>query len=399
MSSSHTRLSLRARRLLWLVLGAGLAARVAIAFATDAALVDHDSLELVRGVVTADPLDLYAGVEGDDRWPYPPGYVPAILGAHAAAEVTGLGFIPLIRLVPVGADIGLALLVQHLLGLRGAAERTRLAAAAMVGLGPIFVGVSGYQGQIDAVAILPGLAAFAVWERGGPGRALAAGLLIGAGGAVKTVPLVLVLALLPWCRSPREAAALVGAAAAVPLALLAPYLATGFGDVLDHLSYRGFPGLGGLSMLAQPEFPLLAFADDPLRTNAVTDALIDAGGVLPLVALGLAGALLLRFRPPPLQGAIVLVLVLWVFGVNFFLQYLVWGIPFLLAAGELRRALQVQLLALPALAVFYLEPTTEWVIWAAYTVPVAGLWALAAAMLVARTRAFASRPRSTPSAP
>jgi Glycosyltransferase family 87 len=385
--------------MLWLVLGVGLAARVAIAFATDAALVDHESLDLVRGVVTADPLDLYEGVEGEDRWPYPPGYLPAILGAHAVAEITGAGFIEIARLVPIATDVGLALLVQHLLGMRGATERTRVAAAAAVALGPIFVGVSAYQAQIDSVAILPALAAFVAWERGGPGRALAAGLLLGAGGAVKTVPLALVLALLPWCRSPREAATLVGAAAAVPLALLAPYLAIGFGDVVDHLSYRGFPGLGGLSMLAQPEFPLLAFAGDPLRPNAVTDALIDAGGVLPIVALIAVGALLLRFRPPPLAGAIVVVLVLWVFGVNFFLQYLVWGLPFLLAAAELRRAVQIQLLALPALAVFYLEPSTEWVIWALYTAPVAGLWALSAAMLAARTRAFASRPRSSPSGP
>jgi hypothetical protein len=399
VSASVTALSLRARRLLWLLLGAGLAARVVVAFLTDANLVDHASLDLVRGVVTADPLDLYEGVEGEDRWPYPPGYLPAILGAHSVAELTGAGFIEIARLVPATADIGLAFLVQHVLGLRGASDRTRLAAAGVVALGPLFIGVSGYQGQIDSVAMLPALAAFAVWEHGGSRRALAAGLLLGAGGAVKTVPLVLVLALLPWCRSPREAVTLVVAAAAVPLALLAPYLAIGFSDVVDHLGYRGFPGLGGLSMLAQPEFPLLAFAGDPLEPNALTDLLIDAGGILPVLGVAAAGAILLRFRPDPLQGAIVLVLVLWVFGVNFFLQYLIWGLPLLLAAGELRRAIQIQAVALPALAVFYLEPSTEWVIWALYTLPVAALWALAAAMLVARTRAFASRPRSTPSVP
>ena len=142
MSSSGTTLSLRARRVLWLVLGVGLAARVAIAFATEAALVDHESLDLVRGVVTADPLDLYEGVEGEDRWPYPPGYVPAIALAHLVAEVTGAGFIPVARLVPVAADIGVAVLVQHLLGMRGAAERTRVGAAAAVALGPVLVGVS-----------------------------------------------------------------------------------------------------------------------------------------------------------------------------------------------------------------------------------------------------------------
>jgi hypothetical protein len=361
--------------------------------------VDHESIELVRGVVTADPLDLYEGVEGEDRWPYPPGYLPAILGAHGLAELSGIGFIPVVRLVPTLTDLGLALAVQHLLGLRGASERTRLAAAASVALGPLFIGVAAYQAQIDSVAILPALAALIVWTRDDPRRALGAGLLIGIGAAVKTVPLVMLLALLPSCRSRREAVTLVAAAVAVPLLLLAPYLAIGAGDVLDHLSYRGFPGLGGISMLAQPELALLPLSGRGVEPNGATDLLLDVGGAIPALALAAAAVLLLRFRPPPLEAAILVWLVLWVFGVNFFLQYLVWGIPFLLAAGEIRRAAAFQLLVIPPLVVTYFDVTREWAIWAFYTLPVAAIWALAAAMLVTRARAFASRPLSTPSAP
>ena len=380
---------------MWLLIGAGLIARVVAAFASGEGLADHESLHLVRGVVTGDPLDLYGGLEGEDRWPYPPGYVPAILGAHGFAELTGLGFIPLIRLAPIASDLGLALLVQHLLGLRGASERARVAATAAVALGPVFMGVSSYQAQIDSLAILPALAALMVWERDGPRRALLAGLLIGAGGSVKTIPLVVVLALLPWCRSPREAVTLVAAAAAVPLALLAPYLAIDAGDVLDHLSYRGFAGLGGISLLVQPELPLLPISGNGFEPNAATDLLLDAGGVLPLLALAATAAFLLRFRPPPLEAAILIWLVLWVFGVNFFLQYLVWGLPFLLVAGDLRRVVQIQLLAVPALAVFYLEVDADWAVWVFYTPPVVAIWALSVAMLVSRARASAFRPRST----
>jgi hypothetical protein len=212
---------------------------------------------------------------------------------------------------------------------------------------------------------------------------------------VKTIPLVMVLALLPWCRSPREALTLVTAAAAVPLALLAPYLAIDAGDVLDHLSYRGFAGLGGISLLVQPELPLLPLAGNGFAPNAATELLLDAGGVLPLVALAAAAAFLLRHRPPPLEAAILIWLVVWVFGVNFFLQYLVWGLPFLLVAGELRRVVQFQLLALPPLAIVYLEVSAEWAVWVFYSAPVVALWALSCAMLVARVRASASRPRST----
>ena len=257
--------------------------------------------------------------------------------------------------------------------------------------------MAGYQGQIDAVAILPALAAFVVWQRGGPNRALAAGLLIGLGGSVKSVPLLLALALLPSVRNPREAITLLGAAAAVPLALLAPFLAVSPEAVWNHLTYRGFPGLGGLSLLVQPDLPLFWQAGHDYAPNAATDALIDGGGVVVAIGLIAAAALLARFRPEPLDAAVLLWLVVWLAGVNFFIQYLVWGLPFLLARGELRAAAAIQLLAGPALLVLYLDATGEALIWTVYTGPMIALWVLWALLLGARVRRYAAAmPKATP---
>ncbi|HEX8066656.1 MAG TPA: glycosyltransferase 87 family protein [Thermoleophilaceae bacterium] len=393
-----TALSLRGRRLLWAIVGAGTLVRLAIAFATDTSFIDLESFAIVRDALDRAPLDLYSNVEGT-RWPYPPGYLPVVAGLDALASATTIDFLHLVRVVPSLADAGLAVIVQHLLGRRGASERARLAAAGAVALGPVFVGVAAYQGQIDSVAILPALAAFAVWERGGPRRALAAGLLIGAGGAVKTVPLLMLVALAPSARSRREATGLAAAALAVPLAALAPFLAGGAGDVLDHFRYRGFPGLGGLSLVVQPDLPLYWLAGHDYDPNAATRALLDAGGAIVAVALAATAAAVARLRPHPVDAAILLWLAVWLLGLNFFLQYLVWGLPFLLARGHLRRAVAIQLLAAPALLVIYLDASREWLVWALYTVPLIALWGLTAAAFASGARGAAATAGYAPAMP
>lgn len=371
------------------MIGAGLLARLIVAALAGTDTDDLHSFDIVRTAVREDPLHLYEDVP-DLRWPYPPGYLPVVAAFAGIASATGIDFLHLLRLGPIAADVGIALLVQHLLGMRGADERTRLAGAALVMLGPVFFGVSAYQGQIDSVAILPALAAFVVWQRGGPSRALGAGLLIGLGGSVKTVPLLMLLALAPSVRSPRELVTLVTAAAAVPLAMLAPFLAVDPGAVYDHLTYRGFPGLGGLSLVVQPDYVLFWQAGHAAPSGAGTDFLLDYGGVVAAAGLIAAAAVLARFRPEPLDAAVIVWFAVWLLGVNFFIQYLVWGLPFLLARGELRRALAIQLLAAPALLLLYVDVSEEWLLWALYTTPMIALWAFVAVLLARRLRGYAA---------
>ncbi len=134
----------------------------------------------------------------------------------------------MIRVPSILADAAIAWIVQEWLERTGRSHQERLLAAGLISLGPAFITIAGYHGQFDAVAILPGALAVSLWSSDdSPHRALTAGLLIGLGGALKTVPLLLVLALLPTARSRREALTLLLAPALPVVLSLAPFAIAG----------------------------------------------------------------------------------------------------------------------------------------------------------------------------
>jgi hypothetical protein len=389
----------RLRLLLWLLLGAGVAIRLVLAFTTDGQVYDLHSYAVVNSALHHDALRVYHQVDDYStppygRWPYPPGFFPAILAIASVSHHLGIAFTSLIRVPAILADAAIAWLVADYLGQRGASPRAALAAAALVALGPSFIAISGFHGQLDAVAILPAVAAVWLWDRtDAEWRPYAAGALIGAGTAVKLVPLLMVLALLPACRSWREAAGLTATAVALPLAVAAPWLiADGPGKELMY-RYRGGPGLGGLSLVTGPALPLAAFGAGHARIGAVTQALYDHSRWIVGGALAAVAALALRFRPDPAHVAVLVWLAVWVFGVTFFLQYVVWGLPFLLMAGRLRAALVVQLALVAPTVITYAPGVSAWEVWTFYTVPMIALWAVAAIALVGLAlRLVRSRP-------
>lgn len=360
----------RFRIALWALIALGVAAGAIIALSTRGDPYDMESFGLVRAALRRGPLEPYAlfAQQGIVRWPYPPAYFPWISVSGALAG-HGLSFGFLVRVPSILADAALAWLVQDFLGSRGAGARTRLLAAGLVALGPSFLVISGYHGQFDALAILPGVLAVSLWERREqwPSRALAAGVLIGVGGALKSVPLLLLLALLPSVRSRREALTLL-AAAALPLVLaFAPFAVAGKLPSPHVLTYRGLPGAGGLSLLAQPDLSLATLGISPTRLSAPSDALVRYGGLLigaGLLAVAAVGA---RSRARALPLAVLLWLAVYAFGVNFFFQYALWGLPFFLMAGYVREVLVVQAVLLPASLIFYARPWHRPIVAIAYT--------------------------------
>ena len=380
------------RRTFWLLVAAGLVARLVLAFASRGADFDIDSFAIVRDALRDDPLHVYDAVnEGFYRWPYPPAYLPWIATAGWLHDTVGGSFAGWLKLPAVLADAGIAWLVWRLLELRGATERVRLAGAALVMFGPTFLMISSYHGQIDAAAILPALAAMYVWERGGERRALWAGLLVGVGGAVKIVPLAMLLPLVVCARSRREAAWVVGAASAVMLVVLAPWLLADFGATVDSLKNRGFPGLGGVSLILNPDLTDAALRGTVPDNTGLIEFLNRHGWLFPVLALVATAVLLWKRRPPVLEAALIVWLVLMVFGVNFALQYAVWGLPFLLATGRLRSALALQLVLLPAGIVFYMAPWQSSAAVGVYYAAMAAAWVLLVGLLVACVREVAGR--------
>ena len=401
----------RYRTLLWLVLAAGVLVRLVLAFTTDGVRPDLESFRVVEDALDAAPGQVYTIANSQPpfvRWPYPPGFLPAILGADGVAALTSLDFLSVIRIPSILADAAIAWVVQDFLGRRGHEQRTRLAAAALVALGPSFVAVSGFHGQIDAVAILPAALALAAWERvEGPARPYVAGLLLGLGGSIKTVPLFLVLALLPTARSWREGIRLAASAALVPLAALAPFLIADGTDLLRVFRYNGAPGLGGLSLVAQPDLAPAWFDVGDARVNGVSQTLFDASRTITAVALAAAAVLLLMTRAPAPLAAVVLWLTVYVFGVTFFMQYMVWGLPFFLMAGYVRQVLVLEAVLLPPVLVTYMGASEAWEVWVFYVVPMAVVWAgmvlalawLARGLLRGRPRGPPHRPDPAPAVP
>jgi hypothetical protein len=384
---------------------AGVAIRLVLAVATDGSEFDMGSLRMVDEALRHDPLDLYgalnvrlhdAGVDFTNfRWPYPPAFFPWILGSTSIEARTGLSFHAAIELPSIAADAALAWLAYAYAGGRGAAESTRLAAAAAIALGPVFIAISGHADQIDSLAILPVVVAVLVWERRTSMRGvLVAGLLVGLGAAIKTVPLVLLLALLPTVRSRREAGVLIAAAVAVPLAMLAPFAVADPHGVARLADYRGAPGVGGLSLVIQPGLAGLWLEDVTRTLSAPSRQLFEHGSLVTIAALIAVGVTLLRLRTPPRVAAVVVCLALYVFGAGFFFQYLVWGLPFIVLCGWIRWAVLLQAAVLAPLLLFYMRPwESDWPE-AVYVPLMIGVWLAMIAALVNLLRGQATRARA-----
>ena len=391
-------LSRSARRSLLALIGCGVLMRLAWVAQTGGLPFDMDSVRSVATALLDHPLSLYSDLnpEREYHWPYPPGYFPWVLASHGLDGAGILGFRAAIVLPAIAADAGLAWLVQAGLGRTGASERVRLGGAALVALGPAFALISGYHGQIDAVAILPAVAALLVWERGGSRRAMAAGLLIGAGASIKTAPGLMLLALLPTAVSRREAVTLAAAAVALPLAALAPWLVADGDGVVRALGYGGIPGQGGLTLLADPGLTRYWVENDrAVGPNGLVTFLSGHGSVLTAAALLAAGALAARRRMEPRHAAVLMWLTFYVLGTGFAFQYAIWGLPFLILAGRLRWAAALQAGLLVPMLVYYLGPFRADALLPVYWLLMAAVWAgLAAALAVTvaarrRTRATA----------
>ena len=389
----------RSQKLALLVAG-GLLLRLWWALTTPGLTFDIDSYVLVGRALAHDPLHVYgvANPPGAFRWPYPPGYLPWLAISHWAAAHGVLPFRLIVVAPAIVADGALALLVWAGLGSAGRSEGERLAGAALVAIGPSFALTSGLHGQIDAVAILPCVAALLVWERGGARRALVAGLLVGLGAAFKTPAGLTGLALLVTVRSRREALMLCGMACAVPLVLFAPFAVADPSGVARGLRYQGVPGLGGLSLFVQPGFARV-FLESQLATqpSAALRWLQHDGGAIVLAGLAALAVVARRRRLGARDAAALLWTGFLVVDTSFAFQYVVSVVPFLLLAGRGRGAAWLQgVLVIPAV-LYYLGPWPGWADTAValYVALMMLAWASCAWMLATQLRGARRVVRST----
>jgi hypothetical protein len=391
-----------ARRLLWAMIAGGVVGRAILGFETHGVGYDIAAVAAVERALEDDALHVYSAVnEGDlNRWPYPAGFFPFVVLAGALADLAG-PFHGWIQLPQILADGAIAWFVQDFLGRRGASDRQRLAAAGLVALGPSFWIISGFHGQMDSIAILPAVAALWLWDRSPPGarRALIAGLLVGIGAAMKSVPILMAVVLLASARSRREAAALVLAAVAVPLLVTAPWLVADTRDTLHSFtSHRALPGFGGIGLIAQPELADFWLNRDRSELSPLSDFLMDNAGPILAVLMAPLIALVLWRRTEPALAAAILWPALVLLNPGFGFQYVVWALPFVLMAGYLRQVALLQAVLFPPAALLYWHPFGENPT-AVYVAVMIAAWCACVAMVGLLVRATyspasASAPRS-----
>lgn len=375
------------------LIAVGTVIRVWIAFTNRGDAFDIDSAYIVARALAAHPLHVYSNL----RYPYPGGFLPVILACWRIAQATGLVFYGVFKLPTILADAGIAAVVAWGLGRLGAGPRERIVSVALVSLGPLFILISGYHGQIDAVALLPAVAAVIVWQlgeedRGREGRGWQAGVLIGLGASVKTFPIFLVFALLPTARSRREAATMVGLSVAVPFASMLPFLiADGHHAITAITGTKALPGVGGVSLLIQPSL-IHSYLSRPVRTDGIVIDLLRRQNLIVGVAVLISGAYAYRRRLDAITAAALIFLVIYVVNPNWFYQYMIWGLPFFLLAGWRLEVAAVQLvLALPAAELYFHFglPGLEWLYVPLVDLAWCGFLA-ATVVLILRTRS--SRP-------
>jgi uncharacterized membrane protein len=362
------------------VLLGGLVGRVLFASNTAGVVYDLDSLKIVAGLLHTHPGTVYQVANANHaypRWPYPPGFFPIILLCRVIADhiVVGDGFETVIRFPTIIADLGIAFIVQEFLRIRGFARPQRLAAAALVALGPSFAAISGIHGQIDADGILPVVLAVYVWERRVPRRALIAGVLIGVGAMVKSIPGLVLLALLPTVDSRREALTLIGAALAVAVVAIGPYVVHDGIHWFRNLDYNGGIGLGSLSLVAQPSLALNWLHVGSTPISGFSFDLYHAARWIAAGTVLCTFAVLWRARAAAPLAAAALYLTVYAFGVTFFMQYMVWGLPFLLMAGYIWQVLALEALLFAPVYVIYHGVTTSTAGKVLYIAPMMLVWA------------------------
>jgi hypothetical protein len=347
-----TRLGHRHRlAVLGALLALGVGIRLWIAFTNYGITYDVDTAYIVARLLSVHPLHAYDSI----RYPYPGGFLPVILLCHWIADATGAAFWAVWKVPAIIADGGIAALLAYALERLGRPWGEQLVTVALVMLGPSFLVISGYHGQIDAAAILPALAGVIVWRLGGEQRAWQSGLLIGIGASIKTVPFFMVFALLPTIRSRREAVVMLGCAIAIPLISVAPFLIDNPGPTWKSLTFNnGVPGIAGLSMLVQPGLTHGWLVGPVPTPSSATLFLVHHQNEIVGIAVLATALLAWRRKLDCVSAAALIWLAVYLANTNWAYQYFVWGLPFFLLAGRWREVALLQLaLALPTAEIYF----------------------------------------------
>ena len=269
---------------------------------------------------------IYGHPDVVNRYPYLPLQMYWMAFAHWSAEITHLPFVKIVRLAPIAADVGIALLLFK--KLRRFGFQAALYGGLLYALNPVPVFVSAYHGQFDAIPALFILLSIYTLDW----SSLLAGVWLGLGILNKSWP-VLALPSLLTVRGWRNKVYVLVGVTVVPLVGMAVYAAAFDAapqNVITHaLGYNWGIGVWGYTYF----FRLLSALKPDF--SAPFHWLINYGRYLTLAALALVW--LVRARKESPDAGVLTVLVTFLAVTHAFsIQYLMWVVPFAVLAQDHR---------------------------------------------------------------
>jgi hypothetical protein len=256
-------------------------------------------------------------------------FAAAALQVH---EATGLPFSFLVKVPPILADACIAVMLW-----RVDASRAALAAAIAYALHPIAVLISGYHGQFDSLMLAP---MFLAWRLFEARRITWSAVVLGLGVWFKPVPLLLLPVFLPRLQT-WKARLMFSALSVAPAALgTLPYLLRWPEDVaINFFGYSSWFGQWGYPvawMLVEylKDHTIPWWLPDPEYVSPPLQAMYAAGRWLLLAGLVAVWVVSFRRGFSTLRSILATFSVFYFVTVGFGLQYLLWIVPFALAARD-----------------------------------------------------------------
>ena len=348
---------------------------------------DIESYQIVGGLVLRGE-DVYASPDAVNRHPYLPFQMYWMAFAHWAASAMHLPFVKVVRLAPILADVGIALLLFLYLQ-RGGPPKKALHGGLLYALNPVPVLVSAYHGQFDAIPALFLLLAVMALEK----WPLLAGGWLGLGILSKSWPVLVLPSLCVAAKKWEGRLRFLVGVAFVPMVGMGIYLllfrAQLWAVLGRALGYNHGVGIWGYTYFFQLFSVLEPGWAEPFAW------LVHYGRYITLGALGLVWLLKARKESP---RASVLTILVAFFAVTHALaiQYVMWVVPFAILNRDDKWLNRYTLGALIYMLLTYMTlilstSITRWLPWAeanTYIIRPSTLpaWLLTVAWLIQRLR-------------
>ncbi len=329
-TSSREGLSKRQRIILLTALTVATLAKAFLALKASETLDSNAYVEFLNVISERGGLALYE-FRGSFNNPFifPPGIIHLITALGWISSATGLPLKFWLRLLPSLADVGSFFVIWHLL--RGQKDLFRI--LFLLALCPTSILINGYEGNVDGFMIFPVLVAVCLIEsKKSPWWA---GAAFGMALNIKAVPLMFIPAFFFRLKSTTARLQFFVAMAVVLLIGSMPFLLQSPGILKKVFGYASIYGIWGITklvvMLAGPP-AFLHWPYDPTGWHATFAGMLKWTAIILIVMV----SYLLNRREPKTHllkqlGFIVAIFLFLTPG--FGVQYLVWLVPFVTAAG------------------------------------------------------------------